>query len=222
MTTGFVTGVLVDAGRSARAETRFLATAVAIASLPGLLAVALLPPDAARGPALVSAAITLYLQLLATARTLDRLGAMPGDYVRADATERRYPSAFLGSILFLLAVGLGLALLVLPGVAVFLLWGLWMPALLAERLGVIAAFRRSYALARPRLSAMLAVAALSAAGFVAAIVPPVAVAMANYLLGGPYWVDRLGDAAAEVTVSAFLIGNAVLWAAAFVRARSAA
>lgn len=202
-----------------RQDRRFLLTAVLVASTPGLLAVAFLPPDAARAPAIISAFVTLYLQLLATARTLHLLAAMPASYHPEQATERRFPSAVLGSLLYLLATTAGLVLLVVPGVAIFLLWSLWMPAMLAERLSVSQALRRSFAIARPRLAALGMAALGSVAGLLAALVPPIGIVLLGYLLDWPPWVDRAADAAAEVTISAFLVGNAVFWASIFSEAR---
>lgn len=212
-------GALADLGQVVRLEARFLLIAVAIASAPGILAVIFLPPDDARGPAIVSAFITFYLQLLAIARTLHALGAMPGDYRREDATERRFPAAFLAELLYLIAVGIGLALLVLPGVAMFLLAGFWVPALLAERLDVVAALRRSVALVRPHWIAVAMLATVSLGGILLSLAPPFATLLVAYAFGLPAWVDRVADAVAEVTITAFLIGNAMLWAAAFSRVR---
>lgn len=212
-------GALADLWQVVRLEARFLLIAVAIASAPGILAAIFLPPDGARGPAIVSAFITFYLQLLAVARTLHALGAMPADYRREDATERRFPAAFLAELLYLVAVGIGLVLLVVPGVAMFLLGGFWVPALLAERLDVVAALRRSAALARPHWVAVAVLAIVSLAGIFLSLVPPFATVLVAYAFGLPARVDRVADAMAEVTVTAFLIGNAMLWAAAFSRVR---
>lgn len=210
---------LGDARQVAAGERRFLAVALLIASAPGVLAVFFLPPSAARGPAIVSAIVTFYLQLLAMARTLHALGAMPADYRREDATERRFPAAFVAELLYLVATAVGLVLLVVPGLAVFLLGGFVIPALLAERLSIAAAFRRSIALVRPRLGAVAALALVSLGGILLSLVPPMLTVLMVYALALPAWVDRAADAMAEVTVTAFLIGNAMLWAAAFSRVR---
>jgi len=214
----FLAATLRDAGVATRAEWRLLAILVAVGSAPGLAGLALLPPDRWQGPAAVSGLLVLYLQLLATARTLHVLGAMPADYARADATERRYPSAFLGSLLYLLAAAAGLVLLVVPGLAAYVLLGLWMPALLAGRLGVVDAFRRSWALARPALSGMALVALAQGAVFVAGFALASAPLLLLILGDAPAWFGPLSDILIEPAATAVQLGGAVIWAAAYARA----
>lgn len=138
-----------------RTELGLFVVLVGIGSLAGLLGTALLPPDDRRITGLIGGLVTLYLQLFVTARVLDGAGAMPPDYRREMATEARFPSAFLASLLSIVGIAAGLALLVVPGILLFGLRSMWMPALLAERLRTTEALRRSWRLAKPRLGWVL-------------------------------------------------------------------
>jgi hypothetical protein len=209
---GFVTGTLREAARAIGQAPVLFATLTVVSMLPGLFGLALLGKSDQRVTILVGGLLNLYLQLFATARALDLMGAMPADWRRADATEGRFPSAFLASFLSVLAILLGLALLIVPGIVLMALWGVWMPALLAERLGATEALRRSWRLVRPHPGRVVALLGVSSTGLLLVVssgVAPVVV-----------WGDTAlpaADWAIEPLLALWTIASAVLWAAAYVR-----
>jgi len=200
------------AARSILADRRFFAVVVLAAAAPGAIAAVAFGGGDARVATLVASFLALYLQLLVTARTLDAAGAMPPGYDRPDATEGRFPSAFLASLLSLVGVALAALLLVVPGVLLYGLWSLWMPALLAERLRATEALRRSWTLARPRLGWVLLVALWVLLAWVAALAPM----MGMVLLG---MSDTAADVTGELLVAAAQMAGAAIYAHAFMLCR---
>ena len=190
----------------------FFTATTAVGAAPGLIAVVVNPNGDGYALILLSTLLGLYLQLLATFRTIELLGAMPADYQRAHATEKRFPAAFLGSLLTTLTILAGLAALVVPGLLLLALWSLWLPALAAERLGVLGAMRRSWRLVRPRIGSVLILALLAAGAFVTLVVACVA---GYFLLAeGQWWI---ADVLFELLFTAGLIASAVLWAVTYVQ-----
>ncbi len=147
-------------------EPLFFAALIAIGSLPGVAGL-FLSIDGQLATSVISGFLGLYLQLLATFRTLDLMGAMPADYRGATGAEGRFPAAVIGSTLSMLATGAGVLVLVVPGLLLLALWGVWMPALAAERLSSAGALHRSWQLGRPRLGALLALVLVMVAVFAA-------------------------------------------------------
>ena len=90
-----------------------------------------------------------------------------GDYVGRDPGPRAALASGCGgsrraSLLLVIGfgVGIGIVLLIVPGVWLGTVWGLVLPALLVERTGVIGALGRSRALVRGRFWAVLGLLAL--------------------------------------------------------------
>jgi len=125
----FVRLVFAQALSVGRSEWRFLAIVIAVDAVPNA-ATELLPRDAP-GLLAILTLVTLYLQLLVTFRTLERLGATPPDYSRVRPTEGRYPAAFVVSLFATLGVLLGFVALIVPGVLLLALWSVSVPALAA-------------------------------------------------------------------------------------------
>lgn len=73
---------------------------------------------------------------------------------------RLWPMAFVITVLFGLAVGLGSLLFFLPGIAAAVVFMLVLPAVVLEQLGPQAAFRRSFALTQGARWALLALLGL--------------------------------------------------------------
>jgi hypothetical protein len=189
------------------ADARFLAVAIAVGAAPGLAALAWGPADE-RMTLLVSPLVMLYLQLLATFRTLRRAGLAPPGF----ATEGRFASAFLGSLLYMLGVIGGLVLLVVPGVLLIGLWSLWLPAFAAEELRPIDALSRSWRLARPRFGRLLVVAL--AVGMLYGATASVNAALAMLAPG-----SLLPNMVGELLLVAVQIVSAIVWAVAYLGIR---
>lgn len=101
-------------------------------------------------------------------------------------------------LLFVLAVLVGLVLLIVPGVAVFALFGLAVPLVVAEDLRALPAFRRSFALLRRNLWVAVLLVLLPAA--VATALDGVLDDLVHDL---PWWEGILADVAYSATVPAY-------------------
>lgn len=86
----------------------------------------------------------IYLQLLLTARMLSVSGLGDYQFNPGTPTNGRFASAFLLSLLTLVAIFAGLLLLVIPGLVLLARWGVCFPVLLAERATVGESLGRSW------------------------------------------------------------------------------
>ena len=105
----------------------------------------------------------------------DYVGRDPGPRAALATGLRRLPETVALLLVVGIGVGLGIVLLIVPGVWLGTIWGLALPALVIERTGVFGALGRSRALVRGRFWAVLGLLVLAflitlfSAGLVGAI-----------------------------------------------------
>ena len=142
-----------------------LGLALIVGALPNLIVTYffvqmgfLTSPDAMRIGA-ISPARIVWVSLLSALIVMVIAALVQGSLTRAVVTANEGRRASFGeslgtglqvilpliglSILFSLGVGVGLILLVVPGIILLLMWSVAVPSLVVERQGVFAAFRRS-------------------------------------------------------------------------------
>jgi len=152
--------VAADALAVARVRIGLLLVVIAVYALPAAVFDATLDPgDALRANSLMGF-VALYLQLLLTSAALRHYELLPPDYDPRRPTMGRYPAAFGLSLIYCLAVGAGLVLLVLPGLVLILRWSVSLPVLLGERLRVTQSLGRSWGLTRGQSRPVLCLLAL--------------------------------------------------------------
>lgn len=135
---------------------RFLVASVLLVLLPQFLSLWL--RYASRGTPLLTMVVGLIVFILslvlqggllyATTRELDGEATEVGDMLRAGF--RTCVPLCLLTLIVGIASELGLALLIVPGVLLFLRWCMAGPAMVAEKLGVFSAMRRSVELTKGR------------------------------------------------------------------------
>ena len=117
-----------------------------------------------QGQALVAVTAARLLDLLASAVVIaacvriaagDYVGRDPGPGAALSFGLRRLPESVAVLLVIGFGVGIGIVLLIVPGVWLGTVWGLVLPALLVERTGVIGALSRSRALVSGRFWAVL-------------------------------------------------------------------
>jgi hypothetical protein len=128
-------------------------------------------------------------------------------------------------LVFHLVVGVGLIICIVPGVVVYTLWSLAVPALMTERLGVGQALARSYRLVRGdalRVFAILLLAAIGAQAAAAAVGLPFSAAQLFFVpmdagsTGAAVWGQAAAGAAAAtvgglVTMAALPFATLLLY-----------
>lgn len=203
--------ILADTFAFVQAQPGFIAAMIAIDAVPQI-AMEYSPGDWTRLSSLLGL-VTLYLQLLVTFRALSHAGLTHPDQPEDRPTDGRYPGAFLLDLLMFLAVAIGLALLIVPGVLLLALWSLALPALAAERLPVVAAMRRSWALTRPYLASFVGLVLLAAAPFLAVL----ALVAVTVLI--PSFDSPTSLAVADLLLSVWAILTPAFWACAYAARR---
>ena len=102
----------------------------------------------------------------------------------------------LATLVFEIAVLVGLALVIVPGVIVLVYFTLYGPVIVVERRGVGAAFRRSAQLVRGNYWRVLAVAV-----FVLVVSEGIGAVAARLLDGAPHWAHVLGFYGVDVLLT---------------------
>lgn len=127
------------------------------------------PPEVGLFLSAVFGLVLLYIQLLIVATALRGLDLLPQGADPRRPTLGRYPSAFFQSVIYGLGVIVGLALLLVPGLIVFMRWLPALPAMVAEDRRAGSALRRSWQLTAGEWRLLLPIAGalvlLEAAGF---------------------------------------------------------
>lgn len=159
--------------------------------------------------ALIGAALigeVFYSGAVAVALTHDREGRAPS--LRGIAHHLAYRRLIAVDLIFGALVLAGLALLVVPGVVLYVWFALAGPVVEIERPGVLAAFRRSRRLVRGRFWLVLAV--LGPIELAGEAIAALAGALAHRLFGDSFLAEWATEALANVAFTPFLAVAAVL------------
>lgn len=174
---------------------------------------------------LATIVLAYFAQSLITHVTVDHLSGRPSSLAPAlSASFATLPSVFAVGLLSNFALLVGLLVLIVPGVALAVIWLVAIQAATVERLGPIAALRRSAALTQghrtPIFLALLGV-----------LTAPLAVFACNFcIIAGWILVSTDGSPSAPVTTlqigfrivmqAVLLIGSSVFSTVVYVRARA--
>lgn len=114
--------------------------------------------------------VVLYLQIFVIVRLARDRGLLNGrDHEDGNPTLGTYFRVFGQSIIWLLAVFIGLVLLILPGVWLLTIWYVVLPVLIVENQDVMNTFGRSKALVTPHFWKVLILVLIAASVYVAPI-----------------------------------------------------
>lgn len=210
---GFTRRQLARALHRVRADWRAFAICVAVSFVPTAAIDLSTGEGPSTWPSVATSFVHLYLTLRLTFRTLAAEGEIPPGYDPRRPTDGRYPANYLLNLLFLLGVIAGLIAFVVPGVALYLLWSVALPALASERISVIDAMRRSWTLTRPALGR---VALLAAA--IALLVLLLMLAAATCMTLAPEWGPPL-IVALDLAMSVTLMFSPIVWTYAYLALR---
>jgi hypothetical protein len=190
----FATAIFREAGRIAAAEPALLLLAFALSTVPSVYGDLYLDDDSALRLVGVAAFFLIAVQIIITLRVMRR-----EDWIEARNGPPRsfYPRAIGQGIVWFIAVMLGLALLVVPGVIILIRWSVALPVLLARDTGIIESLRFSWRITRGH-------ALLISATFLITLIPFLAV-MVISLLGD--YRDPLISIAVESAVSISIIAG---------------
>ncbi|PCD03710.1 hypothetical protein COC42_04995 [Sphingomonas spermidinifaciens] len=153
---------------------------VSLAATPGLLTTGAVLSTGLIGSLLAFAWYQFFL-LAMIAATLEGLGGRPHFRGVIAAALPLVPQAMLTSVLYWVAVGIGFAFFVVPGIILACVWMLVLPVLVEERPSLFAAFARAAKLSRGVRWQLFLLAVL---GFVFALVVQSMLGAMAALLGG--------------------------------------
>ena len=136
--------VIGEAATIARRSSGWLVFAAIVLTVTYMAADVLVPPPRLAAAYGALGFMSLYLELLLTARMLSVSGLADYRFDPRAPTDGRYASAFLLSLMTVLGIAVGLILLVIPGLVLLARWSICFVILLAERATVSESLNRSW------------------------------------------------------------------------------